>query len=67
MQNTVDALRQRIHANAERLAAPTARAAECQDTASLAIGSLGGVLNSILGGLSDRTIKRDVVEVVWTR
>ncbi|MGW5051361.1 hypothetical protein [Actinokineospora sp. NPDC004072] len=66
MPNTVDALRQRIHANADHLAGPAARVRECQDTSSLA-DILGMAVQTIVSALSDRTIKRDAVEVVWTR
>ncbi|MGW5051359.1 hypothetical protein [Actinokineospora sp. NPDC004072] len=67
MPNTVDALRQRIHANADRIAAPAARVPECQDTAGIAGAGLSGIITTLLGSLSDRTIKRDVVEVAWSR
>ncbi|MGW5051360.1 hypothetical protein [Actinokineospora sp. NPDC004072] len=66
MPNSVNALRQRIRANAEHLAGPAGRVPECQDTASL-IGPAIATIGRLVESLSDRAVKRDVVEVAWTR
>ena len=61
-------LAERIRDNADRLTAPAAQAQECQDTASLLGGLLGGPLSGPLGGLlSDRTLKRNILAVDWSR
>ncbi|MFD3337386.1 hypothetical protein ACFWV1_32850 [Streptomyces sp. NPDC058700] len=56
-------LTERIDASRVELAAPAEQVADCPDTASL-VGGLGG---GLLGGLSDRNLKRDVLAVDWTR